>query len=182
MTRRGLAGGQLGHFGGWFDQKTHFPTIWFSWMVFNPMIWTADQLIMLRQIFTDLTNEFWILDMPQRGPPGVHGGRFGGRFDQKYHFPTIWSPLNGLQPLHLDCWLASYVGIGPHRPFERVLDTWYDSQGLGRGSGGAFWWPILQKISFFDHLVLLNGLNPFIWTADRLLLLEYALTNLTIQF
>ena len=42
-------------------------------MVFNPMIWTADQLIMLRQIFTDLTNEFWILDMPQRGHQGFTG-------------------------------------------------------------------------------------------------------------
>ena len=79
--------------------------------------------------------------------------------------------LNGLTPFHLDCWLASNVGIGSHRPSERVLDTWYDSHGVGRGSEGAFWWPICPKISFSDHLVLLNGPQPLdldCWPASNL--------------
>ncbi len=77
---------QGAHFAGRFDQKSHFSAIWSSLMVFNPFIWTADQLLMLGKVPTNLTNEFKVLHMTHRGSPGAHRGHFCGQFDQKAHF------------------------------------------------------------------------------------------------
>ena len=89
-------------------------------MVFNPFIWTADQLLMLGLVPTDLTNQFLTLYITNQGSPGGYRSHFGGWFDQKSQFSAI----------------------------------------------------LLQLVDF----------NPFIWTADKLLMLGLVPTYLRDQF
>ena len=106
-------------------------------------------------------------------PQGVQGGPRGPFWMLIWLKISIFDHLvllNGLQPLHLDCWPTSNVRIGSHWPHQWVLDARYDQKGATRGSRGPFWWPSWQKISFFDHLVLLNGLQPLhldCWLASN---------------
>ena len=67
MTHMGSAGGQKGHFGGRFDKKAQFSAIWSTQMTLNPFIWTANQLLMLGEVFTDLKTLFIIFKIHHRG-------------------------------------------------------------------------------------------------------------------
>ena len=67
-------------------------------MVFNPFIWTSDQLLMLGKVSTRLTNELKVLDITDRGSKGPV-------LDANLTKISIFDHLvllNGLQPLHLD--------------------------------------------------------------------------------
>ena len=128
----GHQGVQGGLFGDWFDQKSHFSAIWPSWMVFNPFIWTTDQLLMLGYAVTDLTNQFSVLDIAHRRSPRFHRGLFSGRFDQKSQYPAIWSSRMVLNPF---IWTADQLLMLGEVPTDLKNTVYYiqnGPQGLSR--------------------------------------------------
>ena len=121
-----------------------------------------------------LPTNFWHSISATRGSPGPFSWSIWPKISIFGHFVA----LNGLQSVHLDSWSTSNVGIGSHWHYKPIFDTWYQAQGGHR----VLLWPIWPKIWFFCLFVALDDFNPFIWTADQLLMLGEVPADLTNQF
>ena len=108
--------------------------------------------------------------MTKKGPPGVHGGLFGGRVDKKSHFSIIWSSWMVFNPFIWAAYRLLMLGYA-----LLTSPTSFRFEISHRGSPGYQWghfkgriWP---KISFSGRLVVLDGFQPLYQTVNQRLVI-----------
>ena len=139
-------------------------------MVFNPFIWTADQLLVFREVPTDHKNTVYSIQNRSQGVSRALMRLILGQITIFVHSVA----LDRLQSLHLYCWQTSNV---------ETLFTDHTNQFLIleitlRGSPGGHWGHLRgildQKFCFLAVWSCYTSVNPFTWTDDQLFILRHS--------